>query len=468
MSRRATDEAVLPPSADDALVRAASEVVGGPLGRHAAPRALRSSPAGPLLVLGGTAVLVLSALTRSHCRATDWASPDQFTHACYSDVASRVASGTIAEQPPGAALLTRALAAATASPRAAFDLSVLVAGASLAVAVVALVLLARPVPAAAGLAPTARRPWSAAALALSPVLLVSGLVSLELVAVAGVALGLLAWARGRPAASGAALGLAATVDPLALAVLGATWVAAVVARRGSLAAASVVASLLALGAVGALWRVSGLAAEALALRTGGGALGAARAVAASWVPGWGGEPGYGSAWLLPSLPSGSSLDVPGWLVVAGAALGTAAAAAAVVVLARRWAALGPAAVLARAPALGLVAAVGALVVAPTVPVQSSLLLLPLVAASGLPWRDHLPWAVLDAAATTTTWLYIYGQQVPDRGAEPWVYALLLCLRLLATAWLAVAVVRQHRPPAPAAAEGPAGLWTTVGGLRPRR
>jgi len=125
------------------------------------------------------------------------------------------------------------------------------------------------------------------------------------------------------------------------------------------------------------------------------------------------------------------------------------------VLARRWARrYGPEELLERTPGLARLAACGTLVVAPTVPVQSALLLLPLVAATGLLWREHLPWAVAEAMAATATWLYIYGQQVPSRGAEPWVYGLLLVLRLAAVGWIAAAGVRRqgHLGPAPGGGE----------------
>ncbi len=446
MSAASGDAPPVAPTTEDAVVRAASEVLGGPLGRHAAPRRA-APPAAPVLVLAGTGVLGLAALLHSPCRATDWASPGQFTHACYSDVASRVASGTLADSPPGAALATQVLAALAPSARGAFDASVLLAVAALAVAVAALVLLSR------------HRPWDAAALALSPVLLVAGLVSLELLAVAALALGLLARARARPAAAGALLAAAATVDPLALAVLPATWLAELARPRGQRAGPVVLsagAAALTLAAVGALWALLGPPLPALSAATG--PLDAARALVAAWAPGWAGDPGYGSLWLLPGLPEGAS-GLPGALVVALAGAGAAATGVLVVVLARRWASGAPGAASGGAPdlapPLALVALAGAVVTAPAVPVQSSLLLLPLVAACGLRWSEHLPWALVDAAAGTVTWLYIYGQQVPARGAEPWVYALLLVARLAAVAWLALAAVRRHERRGPRGVRSPA-------------
>ncbi len=452
------------PSVDDPVVCAASEVIGGPLGRHAAEPSPRPLPAGPVLVLAATAVLAAAVALRVPCRSTGWSSPGQFTHACYSEVAARVASGTVADQPPGAALLTAALARATSSASspvtAAFDASVLLTGVALVVAVLALVLLT----AARG------RPWDAAALALSPVVLVSGLVSLELVAVAGVALGLLAWCRWRPAASGAALAAAAALDPLALVVLATTWAAALLARRAPAALASAAGAAALLAAVGVAWWITGLAGQALG--DPGGPVATAAAVATAWVPGWGGQPGYGSVWLLPDLALPSGTDgpagagggvLPGAVLRAGAVLALVVVGVGVAVLGRRWArATGPDALLAATPALALVAAVGVLVTSPTVPVQSALLFLPLVAASGLAWRDHLPWALVEAAAATTTWLYIYGQSETARGAEPWVYAVALIARSLALGWLALAAVRRVQQRAGARADG--GAPVDDGGL----
>ncbi|MFZ5871750.1 MAG: hypothetical protein ACOYXW_14640, partial [Actinomycetota bacterium] len=90
--------------------------------------------------------------------------------------------------------------------------------------------------------------------------------------------------------------------------------------------------------------------------------------------------------------------------------------------------------------------VAAFVVAPTVPVQASVWLLPFAALAVPRWRDHLVWAGAEVAYATGTWLYLYGLSVPERGMAPWAYAVLLVVRLGAMCWLAVQAVRLARDP----------------------
>ena len=430
----------------DPVVRAASAVVGGPPGRYAAPAPGLLGP--PLLCLGVAAAMVGAVLTRAHCRTTGWASPDQLVHACYSDVATRVASSTVADQPPGAAVVTavllRVVGGEAPRPVVVFDAATVLCAVAAVVAVLALLALLRPRGRDGAVV-------AVSALALSPVVVVSGLVSLELLAVAGVALALLARSRGRDLLAGALLALAASVDPLAAVVAAALWLVALAGPgRGRRLRAEVVPGLL--GAAVATVAVVG----AWALADLPGLPGPA-----TWAPDWGPRAGYGSVWLVPALP-GSVGALPGWAVVTGAVAGTALAAAAVVVLARARAGgvdapggVGGAGGADPGPALALVAVAGVAVTAPALPVQSCLLLLPLVVACALPWRVHLPWAVVEVVAATTTWLYLYGQQVPARGADPWSYAVVLLARLAAVLALAVAAVRADARRSPRAAPGDA-------------
>lgn len=437
---------------DDPVVRAAAAVVGGPAGRYAAPSAGQLGP--PLLCLGAALAVGGAVLTRAHCRATGWDSPDQLVHACYSDVATRVASSTVADQPPGAAVVTTLLDRVVGGrqPVAVFDAAAVVCAVAAVVAVVALL--------ATLTGPPPRRPRAGAvtavsALALSPVVVVSGLVSLELLAVAGVALGLLARSRGRPLLTGAALTLAASVDPLAAVVAIALAVVSLAGSDRRLRAEvlpGLVGAALAVGLVVAAWALSVLPGlPGLSV----------------WLPDWGPRAGYGSLWLVPALP-GSTGALPGWVVVAGALLGAGATAVAVVLLARARARRdGPDGGTDAGPSLALLAVAGVAVTAPTLPVQSSLLLLPLVVACALPWRVHLPWAAVEVVAATTTWLYLYGQQVPARGADPWTYAVVLLVRLAAVLALAVVAVRRSgRAARVAAAAVPEGA--AVPAVLPRR
>ena len=77
---------VASPTRGDEIAAAASEVIGGPVGRYAVrlARGWRYYAA----VLAGTSAVVsgLGVLLRAPCIDTGWSSPDQFWHACFSDI----------------------------------------------------------------------------------------------------------------------------------------------------------------------------------------------------------------------------------------------------------------------------------------------------------------------------------------------------------------------------------------------
>ncbi|WP_299169449.1 hypothetical protein [uncultured Arthrobacter sp.] len=75
------------PSRKDVLLRKLTEVVGGPLGRHAAPGRVRPAvfTVQRVLILMTTAAAVLAVLVKAPCRADGWVRPEQFYRACYSD-----------------------------------------------------------------------------------------------------------------------------------------------------------------------------------------------------------------------------------------------------------------------------------------------------------------------------------------------------------------------------------------------
>jgi uncharacterized membrane protein len=418
------------PSREDSVVRAASEVAGGPAGDHVG--AGRHGPFGAarLLVLAVTATTVLALLTRQHCRTTLWASPDQFTHACYSDLPAvyltsglqggtvpylEEAGGEFLALPVGTGgllwLLARLVPGSAAEGEASrwlFDLAVLLVAVAAAALVVAVVALA------------GRRPWDAAIVAASPVLVVASLVSLDLVAVALAVGGLSLFSRSRPLAAGLLLGLAVAVRPILVLVLVALAVLALRTGRGRPVRAAV------LGAM----------AVAVPLNL---------AVLVASPSGWAAYPrslleapvGYGSLWLLPQLA--------GYPVPADVARWSSAALSVLVVVGVAVFALGvgrrP-----RLPVVVLLLLVGVGVVGVALPVQASLLVLPFAALAVPRWRDLLPWGAVEAAATTGTWFYLYAQSEPSRGLPPWAYAVLVVARVAALCWLAARAVQISRDP----------------------
>ncbi len=434
---------VLAPSRGDPVVRLASQVIGGPAGRRAAA-ASGFWRAATVLVLLAIVTMSLAVVERQHCRAEGWSSPDQFFHLCYSDVpvlygsaglggpdrpglVEAVAADGPLAQPPLTSALLWVVSAAVPSPAAAdaprmfFDLSAALLGGALAVAVVCVAVVA------------GRRRWDAAHLAVAPVVVTAGLISYDLFAVALACAGLVAWSRDRVATAGVLLGLAVAVRPT-YAVL-AVVLGAVALRAGVLARAGV--------AVG-VGVATCLALRVLLLPGWLGQLGTAFS---TWRRS---QPGYGSVWLVPQLLAQSKpANAPVWF--GGDGLGPTSSTV-LSLLGLTLVAVGVVAVALtarrrpRTAHLALLAVVGCLLVAKSVPVQASLLLLPFVAWAGLRWRDHLVWATAELVYFVGVWLYIGGLTNTDRGVPGGLYVLLLLIRLGAMVWLAVQAVRAVRDP----------------------
>jgi glycosyl transferase family 87 len=494
---------VYAPSRRDPVVRAASTVVGGPAGRRLAS-GTGFWGAIPVLVLLAAAVMSFGVVEKQHCRAQGWSSPDQFWHACYSDIpvlygsnslgaadrpglVDALGEGGLGQPPLSGALMWITSSFVSDGPNAGrhfFDLSAILLTVVLALAVTAVALSA------------GRRSWDAAHLALSPVLITAGLISYELLAVALLAAALLALARGRPVIGGVLLGLAAAAAPQ-VAVIG--LVVALLAGRylriGSRAGIGTVFA----GSALACW----LLVRVALLPGSTGQLG----------PAWKGwleaVPGYGSVWLMPQLLGASKpnpatsllgrllLAFFGWIFrgqplggTAASILSLAALAVLVAVILRftvfadppdeppldepPFGALpfgapadvldhGSAAAVAVGPArfvtdkvapLSLALLAALLLTAKSLPIQVSLLLLPLIALSGLRWRDHLIWAATEVVYFVAIWLYIAAETTPNRGLPAVFYLLLLIARLAGIAWIGAQGVLAYRLPPDAAAAEP--------------
>jgi hypothetical protein len=427
--------AVAAPSREDPVVGVASAVAGGPAGRRIAPARLFWSAA-TVLVLLATSVLALGFVQKQHCRSAGWSSPDMFWHECYTDIPVLYSSAHLAgggpledirspdlAQPPLAAVAMWAVSRlvgtgqGTQAPRAFFDLSTVLLATALVVAVTAVVL-----------AVGRRRSWDAAHLAISPVLVTAGLLSYALLGVALAALAFLAWSRSRPLAAGLLLGAAVLVTPaVAIAVVP---ILALGLRAGRLAPA-----LTAAGTTAAVW----LGVRLLTFPNADGGL------ADAWE-GWrDAAPGYGSLWLLPSLvqqsrPPRATVWLPvhafgGSAATTGVLLGLALVVMATLVLA-----LAPRH-RPRLAHLTLFAVAATLLVLKSLPVQSSLLLLPFIALAGLKWRDHLIWATTELAYFVGVWLFIAGATTANRGLPAGFYLVLVLARLAGIAWIAVQAAR---------------------------
>ncbi|WP_256793101.1 glycosyltransferase 87 family protein [Terrabacter sp. Ter38] len=408
---------------DDPVVRAASELIGGPRGRYAAARELPWVLTAALLSALTAVTAGLAILLRAPCLRTGFAGDTQFWSACYADLPTayrdaNVKAGLAAYlqggdgapvtgQPPLTGLVLTAVASlapddGSLKTRAAWYFALWSVLLTLLLLVIVWLV-----------ASSAARPISAAHVALSPVVVLAGFVSADLLGVALASAGMWAWSRRNPTLAGVLLGLAIGARTYPVLILVA--IALLCVRSGRLHEMGRVVgyALLTFGALlSGLWLLN-------------------REAAASPYQGWASAgAGYGSPWLLPQLaghplPTGAvtALAVVGWLValVAGAVLALSSA---------------------RRPTIAEVSLVMVgivLVTGKSFTVQSSVWLLPLVAWCALQWRDHLIWAGAETLNFVAVWLTIAATTVPDRGLPASWYAFFSMLRVVAVLWL-VAVV----------------------------
>ena len=404
---------------------------GGPLGRHASARA-RSWLATVLpLLVAGAATMALSVTQRAHCIQQGWVGSDQFWHACFSDLPSQyqlnhlhgglagyVGGGAVTSDHP---VLTGSVMAALGGlvPNGPlveqtryFFAFWAVLGTLLAITVVWLTAASRP-----------RHAVDAAQVALSPVLLLTAMVSSDLFGVALASAGVWAWSRRRPVLAGGLLGLAVTARTYPLLIL-----------------LALVFLGLRSGRLTAVGRALGAAAASIAIVVLPFLVGNPSAILRS-VQTWGESlPGLGSVWMLPQLVAGTALPVNATTVLALVGLLLAGLAGALLALTTP-----------RRPTLAevsLVVVAIALITGKSFPVQSSLWLVPLVALCGLRWRDHLVWATAEALHFVAVWLYLGGLSRPDRGLPAGWYAAFLLLRTASIGYLIWRVWRTAAQRAP--------------------
>jgi hypothetical protein len=426
------------PTRTDPVAAAASQVIGGPIGRYAAlaGHTARSGwqPAAAVLMGLSSLTVALGVLQKAHCFGKGWQTPDQYWHACYSDLPLVYVQSNLGQAMPyrpGSPPLDQPLISGLVMWLVGLvvpDGSALVqqqwyfALWAVLVTVMAMILVALTA------ASVPADPWRAAHVALSPVLVVAGLVSVDLLGVLLASVALLAWGRGKIPLAGVFFGLAISARTYPLVLLVAIGLLAV--RSGKVEvwmrlAGTALATWL---AVSLPWLVMNADALLSAYRT--------------W---WRSGAGYGSAWIVPSLlghglPQGTvtALAILGWL----AALAVGA-----------FFALG----LDRRPTvaeISLVMLVIVLVTGKSVPPQAGLWLLPLIALAGLKWRDHLIWAGFEVTYFVAVWLYLAGLSKPDRGLPVRFYCVLLALRLAAMLFLLVQVWRVARSRTPLDSQPP--------------
>ena len=427
----------------DLLPSGSLAVAGGPLGRHASARAVSwAATMVPLLVATG-ATMALSVAERAHCIQKGWTGSDQFWHACFSDLPALYQLGNLdnglasyvggdgarADHP----VLTGSVMAWVGGlvpdgsfldqTRWYFALWALL-GTALAVAIVYLTAASRP-----------QHSTHAAQVALSPVLLLTAMVSPDIFGVALVSAGIWAWSRRRPALAGALLGLAVTARTYPLLILLALVILGL--RTGRFGAVG--RTLAAAGGAGAVVLLPFLVANP-------------DAIMRPYELWWDSAAGLGSPWMIPQLvghplPTGATT-----LLTLAGLVGTVLLGAVFALSTRRRPTLAE---------VSLVLVALALLTGKAFPVQASLWLLPLVALCGLRWRHHLLWAGAEALHFVAVWLYVGGLSKPDRGLPPGWYAVFLTLRVVAVGYLVWRVwhtaAQRAEAPDPDAASNPESL-----------
>jgi uncharacterized membrane protein len=436
------------PTLDDPVVTAVSEALGGPVGEHARP-ASWWTPVRVVLAL--TAVcFALGMLQKQPCYEDNWLdNQGRYTQMCYSDLpylyvgrgfvelgwpydddAETRAKYEVMEYPVGisyfawaAAHLTQWVTGAPdVDPRAGVAPGEMYADPQILkemrgyVAVSGVLLGAAALLAAWFLAGVHReRPWDAALFAVSPALLLNGLVNWDLLAVALVAGALWAWSRDRPVLTGVLIGLGTATKLYPMFLLGGVLV--ICLRRRAYADFARCA-----GAGVAAW----VLANAPALLTGPD----------EWKVFWefndnrGAD--LGSIWLVLSQ-AGHDVDAHlinniSWVFL----LAWCAGVLAIGVLAPEPPRLAQ---------LGFLVVAGFLLVNKVYSPQYVLWLLPLAVLARPRWRDQLIWQGGELLYFACVWWYLGGFLQPGgTNGEPGFYWLAIFVRMACELYLVVIVV----------------------------
>jgi uncharacterized membrane protein len=459
------------PTRDDRVAAALSEVVGGPVGEHARPHSWWTPVR--VVLAAFTVVFALGLVQKYPCGETHWSDENvRYSKMCYSDVPYLYTERGFAQQhwpyadsdgrfkvmeypvlisyfAWGASKIT-ALMPSGPSQQVREETPVLslwglpgmakeVNTYFLVTAFLLFLCGLGSVLFLAGASPG--RPWDAMAFALSPVLLLSGLVNWDLLAVLFTAGALWAWARGRPVLAGVMVGLGVATKLYPLFLLGAflvdvLWGGRDRRRLGRWG--------LAVAGAAVVW----VAANLPALLSG----------PSEWRYFWtfnsdrGAD--LGSLWLVADQ-LGLHSDASRINLVSGGLLGLACVAILLLSL--------------RAPRRPRVAQVALLVVAAFLVVnkvyspQYVLWLLPLAVLARPRWRDLLIWQACEVLYFAAVWIYLGGWLAPSSGSDAPAYQLAIVVRVAGELFLMALVARDL-----ALGHGPGATSADLDGVEGRR
>jgi len=437
---------VVAPTRTDPVARSLSEVVGGPVGRHGRPHRWWT-PVRVLLAVF-TIVFAVGLVQKAPCITSNWNSDTvRYSRMCYSDIPYLYTGRGLAERqwpyhddggryspmeyPVGIAYFAWAAAELTGlvatgppeSARAATHPANIWGMPGMPTEINRYFLLTAVLLFCAGLlavwflARTHRhRPWDAMAFALSPALLLAGLVNWDLLAVAASAGALWAWSRGRPVWAGVLVGVGTATKLYPLFLLGAFLVVALRRRRLPWASYAIGAAV-----------VSWLLLQVPAWATGG---------FDRWKVFWTFNsdrgPDLGSLWLVAKdsghAASPHTINVVSWLVFVGCCLG-------ILVLG----------LLVRHPPrvaqVAFLVTVAFLLVNKVYSPQYVLWLLPLAVLARPRWRDQIVWQAGEVFYFGMVWIYLGGWLQSSSGEGSPAYDAAIVVRVVAELYLAAVVVR---------------------------
>ncbi len=434
------------PSLDDPVVTAASEVVGGPVGEHAAPHPWWT----PVRVVLAVATLAFAVgmVQKTPCVSTNWADGElRYTAMCYSDVPYLYTGRGLAERSVpfsdtgdryqvleypvvigyfayGAAVLTQTLSGgADLEERRALPADQVHAAPGVAdeaglYFVVTAMLLAPVLLVAAWFMAGAQRgrPWDAMLFAAAPALALTGLINWDVLSVAMVAGAMWAWARGRPVLTGVLIGLGTATKLYPLFLLGAILVVTLRDRR-----------------LRAFWAATAAAAAAWLLANAPVMLLAFEQWKVFWSFNSDRGADLGSLWLVwqqaGHVVSPEAINLGSWVLFALACLG-------VLVLGL----LAPGTP--RMAQLAFLVVAAFLLVNKVYSPQYVLWLLPLAVLARPRWRDLLIWQAGELFYFAAVWLYLGNVTAPAaEGAPDGLYWLAIAVRVAAQLYLMAVVVR---------------------------
>jgi len=440
------DGGLVRPSLEDPVATSASEVVGGPVGEHAAPHPWWT----PVRVVLAVACLSLAIgmVARTPCVVTGWADSElRYAAMCYSDIPYLYTGRGFAELwPPfsdtggryrvmeypvvigyfayGAAVITHLVSGSpdlgvrrSAPVDQVHTLPGVALESELYFMVTAVLLAAVLLLGAWFMAGVhRRRPWDAMLLAAAPALVLTGLINWDILAVTMVAGALWAWSRDRPLLTGVMIGLGTATKLYPLFLLGAILVVCLRERR-------LHAFTLATVAAAATWLVVNAPPMLLGFE--------------QWKVFWtfnsdrGAD--LGSLWLIwqqaghvvtPALVNDVSWVFFGAVCVAVLALGLRV---------RRTP---------RVAQLAFLIVAGFLLVNKVYSPQYVLWLLPLAVLARPRWRDLLVWQAGEIVYFAAVWLHLGEFTASSASGEPdRLYWVAIVVRVIALLYLVVMVVR---------------------------